>query len=251
VVRQDTHPNRHAPRVCAIIPAYNEEANIAETLNDLLTHQSEITPVVVDDASTDDTRIAARLPGVIILSPAVNLGIGGAVQTGLRYARAEGYDIAIQFDGDGQHMAAEIAGLVAPIVQGKADVVCGSRFLVNRDVRVGGLRQLGIWLLGRVVSLLSGQSFTDPTSGFRAYNRRTIAFLAERYPQDYPEPESLVELKRNGFRIQEIPVRMRPRLGGRSSIGRFDSVYYMIKVILALAVAATRRKTVSDRKDVP
>jgi glycosyltransferase involved in cell wall biosynthesis len=245
----DEHCSPTSAKVCAIIPAYNEEANIAGTLNDLFTHQPEISAVVVDDASTDNTQTAARLPGVTVLSSVVNLGIGGAVQTGLRFARAEGYDIAIQFDGDGQHMAAEIAGLMAPIVMGEADAVCGSRFAANREVQIGWFRRLGIWLLRRVVSLLTGSPFTDPTSGFRAYGRKAVVFLADNYPQDYPEPESLVELHRNGFRIREIPVQMRPRVGGKSSIGRLDSAYYMTKVMLAVIVAATRRKIASDRKD--
>jgi glycosyltransferase involved in cell wall biosynthesis len=191
------------------------------------------------------------LPGTTVLSLGVNLGIGGAVQTGVRYARERGYDIAIQFDGDGQHMAEEIQNLIAPILSGQADVVCGSRFLVNSDQHIGWIRRLGIQLLRRAVSLMARQPFTDPTSGFRAYNSRAIAYVADNYPQDYPEPESLVELHHRGFRTVEVPARMRPRLGGRSSIGRFDSVYYMIKVILALAVAASRRATVPHRKVTP
>ncbi len=238
-------------RICAIIPAYNEETNIAVTLNDLRVHHPEIVAVVVDDASTDNTRAAARLPGVTVLTPAVNLGIGGAVQTGLKYALAQQFDMAVQFDGDGQHMAAEIDGLMSPIVRGEADVVCGSRFTMDQEVHIGWFRRLGIWLLRREVSLLTGRRFTDPTSGFRAYGRKAIEFLATSYPQDYPEPESLVELHRNGFRLQEVPVQMRPRRGGQSSIGRLDSAYYMTKVMLAVIIAATRRQTISLRKDKP
>jgi glycosyltransferase involved in cell wall biosynthesis len=235
-------------RMCAIIPAYNEEASIAGTLRDLHEHQPAIVPIVVNDASTDRTEAVARLAEVTVLSLAVNLGIGGAVQTGLRFARVQGFDLAVQFDGDGQHQATGITALVAPILSGEVDVVCGSRFLESREVKIGWVRRLGIRLLRRVVSLLTGRPFTDPTSGFRAYNRAAIEFLADNYPQDYPEPESLVELHRNGYRTREIPVRMRTRFGGRSSIGRLDSAYYMTKVMIAVMIAATRRKTIFERK---
>jgi glycosyltransferase involved in cell wall biosynthesis len=246
-----TTGSRSSVKICAIIPAFNEEDNIAETLSDLHRCHPEITAVVIDDSSTDKTNTTARLPGVVVLSLATNLGIGGAVQTGLRYARSERFDIAVQVDGDGQHMAVEIDLIVEPILSGQAEVVCGSRFVALSPFPIGMIRRLGIYLLRSQMLLLTGRRFSDPTSGFRAYGRSAIEFLSCNYPQDYPEPESIVELLRNGFRVQEVPVRMKTRRGGQSSIGRLDSAYYMVKVMVAIFVAASRRRIATRRKEKP
>jgi glycosyltransferase involved in cell wall biosynthesis len=229
------------PRICAIIPAFNEETNISETLNDLLKERPEIVPIIIDDCSTDNTAGIAIRPGIVLLRLPVNLGIGGAVQTGLKYAGVHKFDVAIQFDGDGQHMASEIGKILNPIICGEADVAIGSRFLGEDRYAISRSRKLGTGLLGAMISLITGKKFTDTTSGFRAYGPRAIDYLADNYPQDFPEPEAIVDLLKAGFRLVEIPVKMKARGGGQSSIGRGDSLYYMIKVILATLVAATRR----------
>jgi glycosyltransferase involved in cell wall biosynthesis len=169
------------------------------------------------------------------------LGIGGAVQTGFKYADRHGYEAAIQFDADGQHLAGEIAKLLQPLVAGEADVVLGSRFLGLKSFRSTFARRIGIAMFSFVNSLLVGQPISDNTSGFRAYNRRAIGFLARHYPIDYPEPEAVVLLKRNGFSLKEVPVAMQARQGGISSIHGLGSGYYMIKVMLAVAMTRLRK----------
>jgi glycosyltransferase involved in cell wall biosynthesis len=170
------------------------------------------------------------------VSLAFNLGIGGAMQTGFQYARAKGYDIAIQFDGDGQHLAAELGILIDTLQTGSADIVVGSRFLKRGDYRPSFFRRLGISIFSTVLSVIIGIPVSDTTSGFRAVNRRVIEFFARSYPEDYPEVESLVLLHRAGMTIAEVPVRMRDRTGGRSSITPIRSAYYMIKVLLAVFI---------------
>lgn len=235
-----TETASHA-RICAIIPAYNEQENISATLNDISSSRPDIVPIVVNDASTDNTMQVARRNGVVLICQVVNLGIGGTVQTGLRYAHDHNYEIVIQFDGDGQHLASEIDRIIQPIIDNDADIVIGSRFLDKQQNEVGSMRRVGIRLLQGVISFVTGRHFTDPTSGFRAYGPDAVTYLAEFYPQDYPEPEAIVDLHRHGFRLKEVSVRMRARTGGKSSIGPLKSIYYMVKVILATLVAATRR----------
>ncbi|UCC44841.1 MAG: glycosyltransferase family 2 protein [Candidatus Zixiibacteriota bacterium] len=227
--------------VCAVVPAWNEQANIRAVINDLRLHQSEIDIVVVDDFSSDETAATARTANVTVLELPVNLGIGGAVQTGFMYARDHGYEIAIQFDGDGQHRAVEIDTILGPIRQDRADVVIGSRFTGGSRYSVGFFRWAGITLLRWLSRLLTGYRVTDNTSGFRAFNRQAIEFLARFYSQDYPEPQAVIELYRNRFRIEEVPVEMVPRRHGKSSIRKLKSGYYMFKVIMANIVAFTRR----------
>jgi glycosyltransferase involved in cell wall biosynthesis len=232
-------------RIAVIIPAFNEAASIAETIADAASLALDQELVVVNDGSRDATSSIARATGrATVLDLPVNLGIGGAVQTGFRYAARAGHDIVVQFDGDGQHVAAEIERLIAPIRAQQADVVIGSRF-VERGSSPGAFRstrsrRLGIRLLALANWLLAGRWVRDSTSGFRAYNREAVAFLADRYPADYPEPEALVLLGRNGFRLVEVPVVMRERQGGRSSIAGLRSAHYMIKVLLAMLMTALR-----------
>jgi glycosyltransferase involved in cell wall biosynthesis len=228
-------------KICAIIPAYNEQASIVETISDLQTHRPDIIPIVVDDGSTDRTAELARIPGVILLQLPVNLGIGGTVQTGLKYAHEQRFDLAVQFDGDGQHIASEIHKILEPIVNGEADVVIGSRFLEPTSGKVSVYRRSGIRVLMSVIALVTGRKFTDSTSGFRAYGPTAIEYLADDYPQDYPEPEAIVDLHRHCFRLTEVSVKMRQRQGGQTSISPSRSIYYMTKVILATLVASTRR----------
>lgn len=222
--------------ILIIIPAYNEEESLPGVMQDLRNHAPDADILVVDDGSRDRTAAVARQTGVKVASLPYNLGIGGAMQTGFQYARAKGYDIAIQFDGDGQHMAAEIGELLDLLSQGRADIVVGSRFLTRGEYRPPIFRKIGIWIFSTVLSTIIGMPVTDTTSGFRAVNRRVIEFFARSYPEDYPEVESLVLLHRAGMTIAEVPVRMRDRTGGRSSITPIRSVYYMIKVLLAVFI---------------
>lgn len=223
-------------RTLIIIPAYNEGQNLGRVLDDLAEHVPGADVAVVDDGSIDDTARVAAGRGVAVLSLPFNVGIGAGMQAGYRYAHREGYDVAVQLDGDGQHRADQVAALLEPLQAGAADVVVGSRFLETRTHRPVWSRLLGIQVLSAVISALVGRRVTDPTSGFRAANAPAIAYFAESYPDDYPEPESLVLLHRLGFRVTEVPVAMRERQGGASTITTLRGVYYMIKVVLAICV---------------
>jgi glycosyltransferase involved in cell wall biosynthesis len=200
-------------------------------------HQPGVDIIVVDDGSTDATAKHATAAGAVVLVLPINLGIGGAVQTGFRYAHLHGYDRALQFDGDGQHPADAIQRLLDVIDSGAADAVIGSRFLEGQGFQSTWIRRVGIVGFQWLSRLITGERFSDCTSGFRAYNAPAIAFLADTYPSDYPEVESIVILKRNGFRITEVPVTMHERQGGRSSITLVRSIYYMIKVSLASLIS--------------
>jgi len=239
VIGEDMGTANH--RICAIIPAYNEEKNITAVVEDIRAHQPHLKIVVVNDASQDKTGETVREMGETVLDLPINLGIGGAVQTGLIYARDYGFDFAIQFDGDGQHLASEIEKILIPVIEGKADVVIGSRFLDAGGYKSRFMRRIGIRIFQTVNSLMVGSKITDNTSGFRAYNRKAIAFLASYYPQDYPEPEAVIELHRNRFRIREVPVQMRERASGDSSIRLSRSLYYMIKCLIADFIAFSRK----------
>ena len=222
--------------ILIIIPAFNEEASLPGVIQDLRSNLPEADILVVDDGSRDRTAETARQAGVRVARLPFNLGIGGGMQTGYRYAQNRGYDIAIQFDGDGQHVAAEIGQLLGPLRAGRADIVVGSRFLQRGDYRPSFFRKVGIRIFSTVLSSILGMTVTDTTSGFRAANRRVIEFFARSYPEDYPEVESLVLLHRAGMTIAEAPVHMRDRTGGRSSITPVRSAYYMIKVLLAVFI---------------
>lgn len=227
-----------------IIPAFNEAGNIGRVIEDLRSAGPDMDVLIVNDASGDDTSAIARSHNVRVIDLPVNLGIGGAVQTGFIYAQRNGYDFAVQFDGDGQHLAGEIPALIAPVLSGLADVSIGSRFLIRpHQYQPTFFRRLGMRLIQLVNSLLIGQRITDNTSGFRAYSRRTVKFLAENYPDDFPEPEAVVLLGRNGFKLTEVPARMEQRKEGTSSLSGLIGPYYMIKVLLTLAMNAIRPKT--------
>jgi glycosyltransferase involved in cell wall biosynthesis len=223
-------------RVLAIIPAYNEAASLPTVLNDLREHVPYADLLVVNDGSKDATSTVAKANGAWVIELPINLGIGGAVQTGLTFAHRADYDVAFQFDGDGQHLAVEVHRIVNPVLDGQRDVVIGSRFLGVKSYRVPWNRRIGISTLNRVCSALSGTSVTDATSGFRAYNRAAIAVLAREYPQDYPEPEAIITMRKHRLRVGEVPVQMRERVAGRSSITPIRSTYYMAKVLLALLI---------------
>ena len=226
-------------KTLVIIPAYNEAENLVSTVEDLRTCFPEGDLLVVNDGSTDATAALCREKGYPLLDLPVNLGIGGCVQTGYRYARDRGYDAAVQFDADGQHMAEYIPALLEPLREGRADLVIGSRFLEKQSFRSAALRRAGIGFLSGLVRLLCGVRIRDITSGMRAADRKAIAFFAEEYAQDYPEPESVLAAGLEGLRLAEVGVEMRPRQGGASSITPMRSVYYMIKVSLALLLRRT------------
>ena len=224
-------------KILLIVPAYNEQDSIINTLQDIQEHADFADFIVINDCSTDATREILRKSGFNYLDLPVNLGIGGGVQTGYRYALDNGYDIAIQFDGDGQHCAAYIADLIAPIVSGEADFTIGSRFLKKEGFQSSGIRRMGIHFLSTLIHMLCGTKVYDVTSGMRAVNRKLIVYFAENYAQDYPEPEAILSASLAGAKIQEVPVQMRERSGGVSSISAVKSIYYMIKVSLALIIS--------------
>ncbi len=228
------------PRVLAILPAYNEEESLGAVLAALGHAAPGIDVVVVDDGSRDRTREVARAAGVQVLALPFNLGIGGAVQTGYQYARDRGYDVAVQIDADGQHLPSELSKLLEPLARGEADLVAGSRFAAGGAYPSSLPRRAGIWYFAWLLTAVLGRRVTDPTSGFRAANRRVIDLFAGEYPTDYPEVDSLVLLKRRGLRSMEAPVTMAPRQGGKSSISWFRSLYYMAKVSLSVVIQVVR-----------
>lgn len=227
-------------RVLVILPAYNEEASVGHVLTEIRTVLPEADLLVVNDSSRDRTSETARKAGAIVLDLAVNLGIGGAMQAGYRFATKMGYDYAVQVDADGQHDPKEIPRLLTPVMEGKADIAIGSRYQSQTGYRSSRMRRVGSWFFSLAVSGIVGQRITDTTSGFRAVNCRVILFYSEQYPQDYPEVEAVVMLHRAGFSLLEVPVRMRPRIGGDTSISPLKAIYYMIKVPLAILIGLFR-----------
>ena len=231
--------------ICIIIPCHNEAQCIESVLQNLRKYMPDAHYVFVNDASTDRTEQILRDHAddkVSILSLPVNLGIGGAVQTGLLYAWRNGFDYAVKFDGDGQHLAEEISAILEPIRNGEADLVIGSRFLTdNRGFKSTFMRRIGIRIFRVLSRLLTGQTITDNTSGFRAYGKRALEFAAQNYPAfDYPEPEEVILFLHNKYRVREVPAAMAERKGGRSSINFMKAEYYMIKVIFSVFMAALR-----------
>jgi len=231
-------------RILIIIPAYNEEKNIAKVIQSLKDANPAYECLVVNDGSKDDTQREAEASGLatVIQLPA-NLGIGGAVQTGFKYAFYNDIDYAIQFDGDGQHLATEIPKILLPLQAKDYDVCIGSRFVEKTlGFQSTFMRRIGIRIFEWMSRVLIHKKITDSTSGFRAYNKQAIAFLAANYPTDYPEPETVILLGKNDFRIREVSVEMIERQGGESSISGLKSAHYMIKVILAMLMTAQRQK---------
>ena len=223
-------------KVLLIIPAYNEEESLRSLIEEIKTVCSGVDYLVVNDCSSDDTERLLEELGANYITLPCNMGIGGAVQSGYRYAAQNGYDIAIQIDGDGQHDVRFVKDMVKLIEDKQADVVIGSRFIDKEGFQSSQARRIGIRILSMLIRLMCGAKVKDVTSGFRAVNRRFIELFAENYPDDYPEPEVIVTAKLYGAVIKELPVVMRERTTGKSSINLKRSIYYMIKVSLAIII---------------
>jgi glycosyltransferase involved in cell wall biosynthesis len=224
-------------RVLVVVPAYNEESNIVQTIQQIKEIE-HVDIVIINDNSKDNTsRLAKEQSGVMVLDLPCNLGIGGAVQTGYMYAAEHDYDIAIQIDGDGQHNPEFIGELIRPIVENGYDMVIGSRFIDKLGFQSTWARRIGIVYFQYLIQAFTKVKITDPTSGFRALSRRAINYFSRNYPVDYPEPEAIVHAYRIGLRLIEIPVIMKKREGGASSIYSLRTMYYMVKVTLAIMIA--------------
>ena len=223
-----------------IIPAYNEEESIYNTVKELIEKSPEFDYVVINDCSTDRTREICEQEGFNVINLPINLGIGGAVQTGYRYAYIKDYDCAVQVDGDGQHDVTYLKQMADYLQKEKVDMVIGSRFIEKEGFQSSFLRRVGIRFFTVLIKLLTGVKITDPTSGLRMIGKNTLELFAKDYPKDYPEPETTVAALRRGLRVAEIPVIMRERSGGQSSISFKKSVYYMIKVPLAIIAECLR-----------
>lgn len=236
-------------RALAIVPAYNEQESVAGVIDEIRKDAPGYDIVVIDDGSTDETARIAHDAGARVVSLPYNMGIGVAVQTGYQYACDHNYELAVQVDGDGQHIPAEIDRLATRLSSDPpVDLVYGSRFLEQGGYRSSGLRRAGIKIFSTMLSLATRRRVTDPTSGFRLANRRTIELFAADYPHDYPEVEAILMMHAHQLQIAEVPVRMRPREGGRSSINLWRSAYYMLKVTLALVVGMFRSRRMLERR---
>jgi len=223
-----------------IIPAYNEEKSIEKTVQDIQENAPEFDYVIVNDCSKDATLEVCREKGMHVLNLPVNLGIGGAVQTGYLYAYKNHYDFAIQFDGDGQHRAKYLHEMRDYMIEHNTDMLIGSRFINKEGFQSSSLRRFGIRYFSALIKLLTRARVTDPTSGMRMVNRDIIEIYSGCYPKDYPEPESVVAILRQGKKVEEYPVIMKEREEGVSSISPAKSIYYMVKVTLAILVEALR-----------
>jgi hypothetical protein len=223
-------------KILIIIPAYKEADNIERLVDDIILNHPICDYVIINDGSHDATRSICQRKGYNFIDLPINLGIGGAVQTGYKYAEREGYDIAIQIDGDGQHDVLYLDRVVQPLQNDQADVVIGSRFIVKEGFQSSSARRFGIRFLSILIHLCTGKKILDVTSGYRAVNRKFIEIYADSYPSDYPEPEAIVAAVMHRGRIKEVPVVMKERQTGISSIHAWKSVYYMIKVTLAIIV---------------
>jgi glycosyltransferase involved in cell wall biosynthesis len=230
----------------AMVPAFNEGEKVEFVIGQLTEHAPGFDVLVIDDGSADDTAELAERAGAIVIRHPFNLGIGGAVQSGFKYARRHGYDVAVQVDGDGQHDPRYLQPMLDHLhTSGEADMVCGSRFRGEEaGYAVPRGRRIGIGIFRFLLSRMLGEKITDPTSGFRMTNRDGIELFARDYPHDYPEVEAILMLKAHKLRLHEIPVRMRERDTGVSSIGFTQSAYYMVRVMLALGVGLFRRRPV-------
>ncbi len=238
-------------RYLAILPGYNEAETVAGVIASIRLHAPAFDILVIDDGSTDETRSVAEEAGAMVVRHPFNLGIGGAVQSGFVFALEQGYDYAVQVDADGQHCPEEIEALLRAMrADPTLDMVCGSRFITRDKTYPAPIsRRTGIHIFAFILSRLVGQRVSDPTSGFRLYNRRGIALFARDYPHDYPEVEAVLMVHFHRLRMAEVPVRMLQRGGGKSSIRSGKSLYYMIKVLLAIFIGLARARPVPEPGD--
>jgi glycosyltransferase involved in cell wall biosynthesis len=227
-----------------IIPAFNEQDSIGNVITEIKKSHPNFSIVVINDGSSDNTAGVARSTGVSVITMPYNVGIGGAVQTGFKFAFRYDFDYAIQVDADGQHISSEIDKILEPLEDESSDVVIGSRYIGENNYQTPLLRRIGMLIFSAINFLAIRQKVTDNTSGFRSYNRKAIQFLSRTYSDDYPEVEAVMVLGKNGFRIKEIPVKMRARQGGHSSITALKSIYYMIKVSLSILVNIFRKREI-------
>ena len=225
-------------KILVIIPAYNEEKSISKFIMDIYNQKiKDLDILVINDASSDNTKFEAQKLGVNVVDLPINLGIGGAVQTGYIYAYNNNYDVAIQFDGDGQHMAKYLKDMIKTIINENYDMVVGSRFINNSNYKPSIYRKLGINFFSSLVSILGRKKVFDTTSGYRAVNNSVIKEFVEYYSKDYPEVETLSYIIRKGFKVKEIPVEINYRESGKSSITPLKSIYYMLKVTFATIIS--------------
>jgi len=229
-------------RKLIIIPAYNESECIEKTIENIQKNAEDFDYIIINDCSTDNTREICEKRGFHIINLPINLGIGGAVQTGYLYGVRYGYDMAVQVDGDGQHDAAFLQKMADCLEETGADMVIGSRFIEKQGFQSTGARRIGIRFFTWLIRLMTGKTVTDPTSGLRMVNRKVMEEFAKDYPKDYPEPETAVTVLHCGMKIEEIPVVMKERAGGVSSISMKKSVYYMVKVSMAIIIERMRRR---------
>jgi glycosyltransferase involved in cell wall biosynthesis len=229
-------------RILAVVPAFNEHESIPALISEIVATGHDV--VVVDDASTDSTEQAARKAGVPVISLSNNLGVGGAVQAGFLFALRRGYDIVVQVDGDGQHDPQQISTIIGPIIAGEADCVIGSRYHPARpdsNYRTPVFRRMGIRFSTTILWLVTGVRIHDTTSGFRALNRRAVAYFSRKYPSDHPEAEALLVLHQAGFRIAEVPITMRSRTAGSSLFSLFRAAVYPLRVTVGFLGQAFKR----------
>lgn len=238
-MRQETMISKKQKRL-VIIPAYNEEASIINTVKSIQEKAEGFDYIVINDCSTDNTGQICEENKFNVIHLPQNLGIGGAVQTGYLYGYRNGYDVAVQVDGDGQHDPAFLTRMAEYMEKNQVDMVIGSRFIEKKGFQSSGMRRLGIRYFTGLIKILTGEKVTDPTSGLRMVNRDVMEFFSENYPNDYPEPESVVAILKRGKKVKEIPVIMRERTGGVSSISPKKSIYYMIKVTMAILIECIR-----------
>lgn len=228
-------------RVLVVIPAHNEEESLGSTLDAIHAELPGTDVVVINDYSTDRTSEVARAHGAVVVELPCNLGYGGAVQTGFKYAALHDYDAVVQIDADGQHDPASAHQVLAPILAGEADVVLGSRFLGRADYAIPWPRRMGMKLFGAIATAVTHQRFSDPTSGFQALSRRAIAFFArDNYPSDFPDADTLILLALSGYRVTEVPVVMRARTAGTSMHSNLRAFYYVSKMMLSILMVLLR-----------
>ncbi|MBP9853999.1 MAG: glycosyltransferase family 2 protein [Candidatus Omnitrophica bacterium] len=230
-------------KILIIIPAYNEQESIQQTIQEVLSVKYPLSAVVINDGSTDQTAVNVSKTNALLISLPFNLGIGGAVQTGFKFAKEYDFDLAVQVDADGQHDISFLEKLIQPVLDNEVDMSIGSRFIPPfTGYQSSFVRRIGINFFAKLISLITNYKITDPTSGFRAYNKKMINVFAQYYPHDFPEPEAIVVAGRYRARIKEVPVEMRKRMLGQSSIRYFKTLYYMIKVTIAILLARIKQK---------